>query len=494
MKIRVVKTASKAQAVQVVHYQNNKRIVLQHIGSAHTKEDLDDLMILAEEWIKSNTSQLSIFPDENPNKLLHLNHSTFIGVKYRFFHAQVRAIQDMIRLDDLPALLNDLVAMRIFEPASKLRSLELLEQFFGISHSRKTYYKIAPDCVELKKTVEQKVACFADLHYSFNFDILFYDVTTLYFETFEEDDLRKNGFSKDNKSQQPQILIALMVSKEGFPVAYEVFSGNTFEGHTIIPVINDFIERNRVKEFTVVADAAMISLENIQKLVQNDINYIVGARLGNIPAALLEIIDKTIIREDGKSIRIKTGNGYLICSYSSVRYRKDRYEMEKQIEKAKQVIAKPSKGKKMKFIQTKGQKIELNEALIGKTQKLLGIKGYYTNLEASVADNKVIMERYHELYKVEQAFRISKNDLQTRPIFHFKEQPIKLHILICFMALVVSKHIELRTGVSIRKFIDESRKVVDGEILNHITNRIVTVKAQPTQKMNELIVKLNAPH
>ena len=125
--------------------------------------------------------------------------------------------------DDLPALLNDLVVIRIFEPASKLRSLELLEQFFGIRHSRKAYYKIAPDCVDLKKTVEQKVACFADLHYSFNFDILFYDVTTLYFETFEEDGLHQNGFSKDDKSQQPQILIALMVSKEGFPVAYEVF-------------------------------------------------------------------------------------------------------------------------------------------------------------------------------------------------------------------------------------------------------------------------------
>ena len=385
MRIRVVKTASKAQAVQIVRYQNNKRIVLRHIGSAHTEAALIDLMILAEEWIKDNTNQLSIFPDEDPNKLLHLNHSTFIGVKYRFFHAQVRAIQEIIRLDDLPSLLNDLVAIRIFEPASKLRSLELLAQFFGISHSRKTYYKIAPDCVELKKTVEQKVACFAGLHYSFNFDILFYDVTTLYFETFEEDGLRKNGFSKDNKSQQPQILIALMVSKEGFPVAYEVFSGNTFEGHTIIPVIKDFIERNRVKEFTVVADAAMISSENIQQLTQNNINYIVGARLGNIPAALLETIDKTIVREDGKSIRIKTDNGYLICSYSSVRYRKDRYEMEKQIEKAKQVIAEPSKSKKMKFTQTKGQKIELNEALIEKTQKLLGIKGYYTNLETSVA-------------------------------------------------------------------------------------------------------------
>jgi len=460
MKIRVVKTASNATAVQVVRYQNNKRIVLQHIGSAHSTAALNDLKILAEEWIKDYTRQLSIFPDENPNQLLHLSHSTFIGVKYRFFYDQIRAIQDMIKLDGLPSILNDLVAIRIFEPASKLRSLELMEQFFGVCHNRKAYYKIAPGCIELKKTVEQKVVDFASVHYAFKFDILFYDVTTLYFETFEEDGLRKNGFSKDNKSQQPQILIALMVSKEGLPVAYEVFSGNTFEGHTIVPVMEDFIKRNGVKDFTVVADAAMISTENVKLLTQSNINYIVGARLGNIPAALMGAIDKSISREDGKSIRIKTGSGYLVCSYSSVRYRKDKYEMEKQIEKAKQVIAKPSKSKKLKFTQTKDQEIELNEALIEKTKKLLGIKGYYTNLEASVVDDKTIIERYHELYKIEQAFRISKNDLQTRPIFHFKEEPIKLHILVCFMALVISKHIELKTGISIRRFIDESKKIV----------------------------------
>lgn len=493
MRIRVVKTASQAKAVQVVRYQNNKRIVLHHFGSAHTADALSDLMILAQEWIKSYAGQLSIYQDDNPNQLLHINHSSFVGIKYRFFLEQIRAIQAMIKLDDLPSLLSDLVAIRIFEPASKLRSLELIEQFFGICHSRKTYYKIAPECIGLKKTVEQKVTSFACLQYSFSFDILFYDVTTLYFETFEEDQLRKNGFSKDNKSQQPQILIGLMVSKEGFPVAYEVFAGNTFEGHTIIPVIKDFIKRNGVKEFTVVADAAMISLENIQQLIQNNINYIVGARLGNISTKLLETIDKDINREDGESIRIKTGNGYLICSYSSVRYRKDKYEMDKQIEKAKQVIAEPSKSKKTKFTRTKDQQIEINEDLIEKTRKLLGIKGYYTNLEVSVADNRTVIERYHELYKIEQNFRISKNDLHTRPIFHFKEQPIKLHILICFMALVISKHIELKTGISIRKFRDESKKIVDGEILDHITQKTLTIKAQPTQKMTELLRKLVVP-
>lgn len=494
MKIRVVKTASKAMAVQVVSYRNNKRIVLKHIGSAHSQELLADLMILAEEWIKDYGNQLSVFPDEDPDRLLHLNHSTFVGVKYHFFYQQISIIQDKMGLDELPPLLKDLVITRIFEPASKLRSLELMQQLFGVRHSRKTYYKIAPKCIGLKKTAEVRVINFAKANYAFSYDILFYDVTTLYFETFEEDELRRNGFSKDNKSQQPQILIALLVSKDGFPVAYEVFSGNTFEGHTLIPVIKTFIENNDVKDFVVVADAAMISSQNVCQLRQNNLRYIVGARLGNVPGTLLETIDKSISREDGKSIRIKTEHGCLICSYSSVRYRKDKYEMERQIEKAKQVIEKPSQSKRLKFTQTRGRQIELNETLIEKTKKLLGIKGYYTNLEESAADNTAIIQRYHELYKIEQAFRMAKSDLQTRPIFHFKEEPIKLHLLICFLALVISKHIELKTGITIRRFIDESKKIVDGQILNHLTHKILNVKAQPTHKMKEIILKLNAPH
>ena len=223
-------------------------------------------------------------------------------------------------------------------------------------------YKSAPQWLVLKEKIERIVVAFAKTTYAFSFDLLFYDVTTLYFETFEEDELRKNGFSKDNKSQQPQILVALMVSKEGFPIAYEIFAGNTFEGHTIIPVVNDFIKKHSVKEFTVVADAAMISTTNIQELLKNNINYIVGARLANLTNELTGQIDKNITREDGNSIRIKTDKGYLICSYSSVRYRKDKHEMGKQIEKAKQIIENPSKNKKVKFTKTSGEQIEIGRA------------------------------------------------------------------------------------------------------------------------------------
>ncbi|HNA95283.1 MAG TPA: hypothetical protein PKZ72_11260, partial [Saprospiraceae bacterium] len=108
--------------------------------------------------------------------------------------------------------------------------------------------------------------------------------------------------------------------------------------------------------------------------------------------------------------------------------------------------------------------------------------------------NRTIIERYHELYRIEQAFRVSKSDLQTRPVFHFKEEPIKLHILICFMALVISKHIEIKAGISIRKFLDESKKIADGQILNQMTGKMVSIPAKPSEKMNHLIAKLFAPH
>ena len=438
---------------------------------------------------------MSIFPDDNPNAVLYINHYSFLGAYYTFFYELISDLQKQIGFFLLEQpLLNDLVIIRLVEPASKLRSIDLLENYFGIKHLRKNFYKAAPLWLELKEVVESKVVDFAKQHYRFSFDLLFYDVTTLYFETFEDDDLRKPGFSKDNKSQQPQILLALMVTKEGFPIAYQVFSGNTFEGHTIIPVVKSFIDKHKVKHFTVIADAAMISTANIEELQKNNINYIVGARLGNLPNDTIEAIDKAICREDSKGIRIKTDNGYLICSYSSTRYRKDKYEMEKQIERAQLIIEKPSKNKKVKFTKTNDQKIELNQILIDKTKKLLGIKGYYTDLEEKNVSNNAIIERYHELYKIEQAFRISKSDLQTRPIFHFKEDPIKLHLLICFMALVISKHIELKTKASIKRFVTECKKVTDGRMLNKITGKEIKIRASLPPTVLEYLQKLSVPH
>jgi transposase len=494
-RIRTVKTASGASAVQVVKYYNNRRKILKHFGSAHNEKDLNDLISYAEDWIKDYTGQLSLFGDDNPNSVLYIDKCSFLGVFYTFFYDQMSYLQNLFGFKGLAhTLLDDLVIIRILEPASKLRSIELLHQYFGIQATRQTFYKLAPKWLEIKKQTQDKTIEVAKKYYNFDYSLLFYDVTTLYFESFTEDNLKENGFSKDGKSQQPQILVALIVTKEGFPVAYEIFSGSTFEGHTLIPSIKNFIKDNNVELMTIVADAAMISAENIAELRRDKINYIVGARLGNLAKDTLELIDKSLQRQDGKTIRINTESGYLICSFSSKRQRKDEFEMKKQIEKAKSIISSPSKAKKVKFTTSKNNSMELNEKLILKTKMLLGIKGYYTDLDSCKLSDEQIIDKYLQLYKVEHAFRISKHDLQTRPIFHNKEEPIKLHILICYMALALSRHIELQTGASINKFINEAKKVVDARMLNHITGKELRIRAQPSQFMLDLLSKLNAPH
>lgn len=495
MKVRIVKTKSSASAVQVIRYYNNKRIVLKHFGSCHTEDELKDLVLIAEEWIKDYSGQLSIFPSENPNSILVLSQSSFLGVHYSYFYELILKVQCQIGFDTIrQPLLRDLVLMRLFEPASKLRSIDLLALNFGIKHRRQTFYELAPSWLKLKNKVEQLTVEFAKQQFDFSYDLLFYDVTTLYFETFEDDELRKCGFSKDSKSQQPQILVALMVTKEGFPISYEVFAGNTFEGNTILPVIQNFIQKHSVKHFTVVADAAMISKSNIEELTNSSIHYIVGARLGNLNADMINQIDKALLREEAKTIRLKTDKGFLICSFSKVRYRKDKYEMEKQIEKAKQIIETPSKKKKVKFTSSIDEKLSINQDLIDKSTKLLGIKGYYTDIDESIISNQLAIERYHELYRIEQAFRISKNDLETRPIYHFKEEPIKMHLLICFMALSIAKVIEIKLGISIQKFKNETKKITDARMFNKITNKEIKIRTDIPPHIFELEDKLFRPH
>jgi len=491
-KIRVISYSQNTVSVQVYTIENRKRKIIRHVGTAKNEVEKEKLIQLAYDFIEKVSKQSFLFEEKDSGKIINLSQTQFIGVYYTFFYDLLHRVFIHIGFDKLKGeLLLDLVIIRLFEPASKLRSIELLEQYFGKRYRRQTYYDAAKQWLELKDKAEKIVLGFAKKHYQFSYDLLFYDVTTLYFEAFKEDELRKNGFSKDNKSQQPQVLVALMVTKEGFPIAYEVFSGNTFEGHTIIPVVQKFIRKNKVKDFTVVADAAMISSENVEALIQNKIHYIVGARLGNISQELFETIDKTVVREDGKSIRIPTPNGFLVCSYSSLRYRKDKYEMEKQILKAKQLVDNPSKSRKAKFTKSNGNNtLEINQRLIDKTQKLLGIKGYYTDLDETVANNETIIDRYHELYRIEQNFRIAKSDLQTRPIFHFKEEPIKLHLLICFLSLVSAKHIELSSGSSIKKFIHECKKITSGRLLDKITNEELILKPEIPNHLSQVISKI----
>lgn len=502
--VRKTKTASGATAIQVVRYANRKTIVCVHIGSTHNQAEIDVLKQQARRWIEKATQQTTLFPPTQEQKketVLVLNKTQYLGVRYTFMYELLSKLLHRLSFHTLDnQLLLDLVIMRIIHPASKLESLELLSEMFGIVYHRGHVYEAIASCASFKERVEKNVMQFAKQHFAFDFSIVFYDVTTLYVEGFHEDEdatdeegnvvekgLRKTGFSKDNKVGQPQIVIGLIVNEDGFPVAYDIFEGNTFEGDTFIPAMLRFKNTHAVPTLTVVADAAMISLDNVEKLQEHHLSYIVGARMGNLALVLIKQINNDLNGGDGACGRVDTDRGTLVYDFSLKRYQKDKREMEKQIARAKKLIQKKQAGKRAKFLKHKGKTAyELNTALMEKTERLLGIKGYHTNLSEKNADNATIIRQYHTLWQVEKAFRIAKSDLAMRPMYHFKKQTIEAHILICFMALSVCKYMEFKTNRSTRKIVKLLKGITTARILNKLTGEEIVMRQEIPKEIEQL--------
>lgn len=496
MRIRTVKTASGSIAIQVVRYERKRIILFKHIGSARNSEEAFLLKKLAREWITQFSGQESLFPPEEKSSDTILGKYKYLGFRYGFVYEIVNQIFKIFRLDSLGGrdgkMFLDLCLMRAVEPASKKQSQRLLASFFGIDYGLTEIYRHLIKFPEFQNEIEEKLISFAKKNLGFDFNFVLYDITTLYFETFSDDDFRKCGFSKDNKIGQPQILIGLIVSKDGFPLSFAVFEGNKFEGHTLIPMILEFKNKHKISTLTVVADAAMISRENIRSLKQAGLSYIVGARLRSLSLSTVFQISQKLNAIDKACLRLPTDEGFLICSFSAKRYAKDQREMEKQIEKARSILDGKRETKRNKFL-TKDTKIKysLNTALIEKTKLLLGIKGYHTDLSLP---EKIVIERYADLWNIERAFRISKNDLSIRPVYHFKKQAIIAHILICTVALAVLKLMEIKTGKSAKYMMEALKSVTDGRILNTTTNKEIYLRSEITEEIKQLLQKMELPH
>lgn len=194
-------------------------------------------------------------------------------------------------LSFLDPLYQDLALMRIIEPTSKLRTLELLERYFCLSYARRTLCRLLPKLVGYKDNIEEAAYQTACAHFGQAFALVWYDVTTLYFESHEpDDDLKARGFSKDDKSKQPQLVVGLLVTPQGFPLRHEVYKGNTFEGHTMLEVVNQFLERHKEAKPIIVADATMLSQENMMFLEEKGFHYTVGAQLANASSSFIDKI------------------------------------------------------------------------------------------------------------------------------------------------------------------------------------------------------------
>jgi len=491
--IRTTKTSSKATAVQIVRYEDRKLIVVAHIGSAHNAKELDVLKKSASAWIEKTSKQTSLLPDSRLNaNFVQLDKCQYLGVRYGFIHEVLMLVIKHFGFGSLTdkKMLVDLIVVRIIEPASKLHSLELLDEFFNIKYPRKDFYRYLPEFALLKDKTENKILALAKNEFNFDFSLVFYDVTTLYFETSRSDELRKPGFSKDGKSQQPQVLIGLIIDDQGFPVAYEMFEGNRFEGKTFIPIISAFKRKHDIKKLTVVADAAMLSLDNVKALKAKGLSYIVGARISNLSGKMIDKINSNLKRKDKANIRLETEHGSLVCDFNEKRCRKDKSDMDKQIMKAEMLLKNPGRAKRAKFVKGKNKtKLEMNIELIEKTKLLLGIKGYYTNLPETVG-NTTIIKQYHNLWHVEQAFRVAKSDIEIRPIYHFKQQAIEVHILICFAALAICKYMEIKTRRSTRQMVKILKSVTDARIKNTLTGEEIIMRSEITADIKQILSKL----
>jgi len=493
-RVRTVKTASGSLAVQIVRYERKRTIVLKHIGSGRNDREVVLLKKEASMWIQDTSRQQSLFgrDGENENRIIQLNKCKFLGTRYSFLYETVSAVFHTIGFDTLERLLLDLVIMRIIKPSSKLHAVSLLQQFFGIELTASDIYRGMHRFATLKDSVESILVQFAKDKLNFDFNLVFYDVTTLYFESFTEDELRRCGFSKDNKGSQPQILIGLVVNRDGFPISCAVFEGNKFEGHTLLPAVLAFKKKYTIDTLTVIADAAMISKENIRELLSHGLNYIVGARLGNVSNKLIQTISQKLNQVDKKSIRLNTLNGYLICDFSLKRFHKDSQDLEKHIQKAEIFLKNPALTRKSRYlINTAKTTYALNRKLIDKTRLLLGIKGYYTNLNKP---KKLIIERYHDLWKIEKSFRIAKSDLKIRPVYHFKMDTIQSHILVCFMALATLKYLEIKTGQSAAKIIEYFMSITDARLLDTVSGREINLRIEVTDEIKKLLKRIGLPY
>ncbi len=478
--IRKVKTSSGATAVQIAYKQKGQIIKLIHIGSAHSSEDLKILVGLARNRLQEN--QLPLFTEAQLPLKLALKR-TFSGLLWSTLQEEYKKL-GFTGLDD--EVFEALCLTRIVEPTSKLDSLRVMEDLGIVPFDRNKLYRCLVKAVKLDNRKIISAACFEHARKP-ELTLVLYDVTTLHFEIQKEDDFRRPGWSKERRLE-PQIILGLLVDKNGFPLGLQSFEGNKAETKTILPVITAFLGQNGLKEVTIVADAAMLSSSNLSALTEAGYTYIVGSRLGKVPYDIAEF-QKTEELSD-QQIVVSRQEGYrIIYQYRAKRAALDLRNIDKQITKAKKVLSGQIPAHRTRFLSMKTKSKELDQKQIEKAKSLAGIKGYVTNLD--ISDEEVIAH-YHQLFQVEATFRMAKSDLKARPIFHQNRDAIEAHLTIILAALAVSRSIEYKTKISIKHFVKLLRPVRSGIIL--INDKEILAEPEIPEKVIEVTNKLFSGH
>jgi transposase len=356
-------------------------------------------------------------------------------------------------------ILESCVLARIANPVSKRRSASLLEEDYGIKIPLEKIYRMMDHVADRESDIKQRIAQTTLSLFQEQVDVLFFDVTTLYFESIDTDELRAFGFSKDCKFKEVQVVLALVTTTKGLPITYKLFPGNTYEGGTLVEMVKDLQTQYAIKNILLVADRAMFNEENLSSMESLGIQYIVAAKLKALPKSLKSDIlhadyNEEVIGDELHGLKeFEHKSRRLVVGYSAKRAGKDAADRKRLVDrlrkkvkgykiKVKDLI--PNYGSK-KYISVENGSASINQEKIKADAEWDGFHGVITN--ASDKTSSELLSRYRELWQIEEAFRLSKHDLKMRPIYHWTENRIKAHIAICFLAFTLAKQAVYRIAL-----------------------------------------------
>ena len=471
MFVKITKAKDKKYVQLVRSYREGGKVkhkLVLNLGRTDIKENLDTLRSIGEKLIKLVGLDLS---KATGGTILNYGYLPYKKIWNGFGLPEILkqssgsiefSLNDPVFLMSITHLLN---------PSSKLKAYNLKDRYLGLPDIKlHNLYRSLDILAGNKEKIEDYLFYKNKDLFNLSLDIVFYDVTTFYFESVKKDSLKDFGFSKDNKLNEVQVVLGLLIDKNGMPVGYELFPGNTYEGKTLEKSLIKLKERFKIDRIIVVADKGMNSKINLEKIKDMGFNYIISSRLKSLNKELLK---KVLSKEgfihdkdyDYKKIDLKDKS--LIVTYSDKRAQNDEKKREKLINKAKEYAEKPSlikasnkRGGK-KYIKGTGKcSFCLDEDAISKDKIFDGYYAVETN-DLSISPKEII-SNYGMLWKIEESFRIMKSSMEVRPIFHWTEERIKGHFVVCFLSFLLERTLEFKLK---EKDIDHSTEQIK-EALN----------------------------
>lgn len=454
-------------SVQIIDKSSGRYEVYRTVGSSENAQEIDRLYKEGKKEIEQITGQGRLsFDKDKEQEFLDVFYNSIEDLRLVGPELLLGKLFDEIGFNKIEdELFRELVITRLIYPVSKLKTTDYLYKYKGISYDVAGIYRY------LDKLHRGQIEQVQQISYNHtlkitdqSLSIVFYDVTTLYFEAAQEDDFRQNGFSKDGKHSQPQIVLGLLVSAGGYPLTYQAFEGSKFEGHTLLPVIKAFNEKYKLEQVIVVADAGLLSDKNIKALEEHQYQYILGARIKNETQEVQkELLSLKLSDGESKTIA-KSETVNLIISYSESRAKNDQHNRKRGMQKLEKLLAKGkltkghinNKGYN-KYLKLTGEvNITIDYDKFKHDVKWDGLKGYLTN---TTLTKEEVIHQYKQLWFIEKTFRISKSDLKIRPVYHHLKRRIEAHICIAFAACKIYKELErqlnlLKADLSPEKAID----------------------------------------